>query len=104
MNFKNLNVEEFKETIEKTEDAFVLDVRTEAELVDGSVEGYTLIDINQADFQDKIDELDKSKTYFVYCRAGGRSARACTIMGEMGFEKLYNLAGGITAWNEYHNK
>jgi rhodanese-related sulfurtransferase len=35
----------------------------------------------------------------VYCRSGARSAKACEIMNELGFENAYNLLGGILAWN-----
>jgi rhodanese-related sulfurtransferase len=45
-----------------------------------------------------LEELDKDKTYFVYCLAGGRSAQACGIMKQLGFEKVYNLVGGISQW------
>jgi rhodanese-related sulfurtransferase len=34
----------------------------------------------------------------VYCKAGGRSAQACAIMNQLGFEKTYNLLGGFTEW------
>jgi rhodanese-related sulfurtransferase len=34
----------------------------------------------------------------VYCRSGVRSAKACQMMGSQGFEKLYNLDGGILEW------
>ena len=46
----------------------------------------------------KLDELDKSKNYYVYCKAGGRSAQACAIMNQMGFETTFNLEGGFSQW------
>lgn len=101
MSFKNITVTEFKNKIESEADAVILDVRSEMELADGSVPNHILIDIMQPDFANKISELDKDKTYLVYCRSGNRSGKACALMGQMGFTKLYNLEGGIMAWNAF---
>jgi rhodanese-related sulfurtransferase len=43
--------------------------------------------------------MDKTKNYYVYCKAGGRSAQACIIMNQMGFENTFNLEGGFMNWN-----
>ncbi|MDC3301075.1 rhodanese-like domain-containing protein, partial [Flavobacteriaceae bacterium] len=37
--------------------------------------------------------------YFVYCKAGSRSAQACAVMHQMGFEYTYNLEGGFSKWS-----
>lgn len=100
MNFQNINVVEFKNKIANGSNIEILDVRSQAELEDGSVPNHKLIDIMQPDFTSKIAQLDKNKTYLVYCRSGNRSGKACAMMAEMGFKELYNLAGGIMAWNE----
>lgn len=41
--------------------------------------------------------MDKSKDYFIFCRSGNRSAQACGIMAELGFN-VYNLKGGVGMW------
>ena len=46
------------------------------------------------------NELDKKKSYFVYCRSGKRSYSACEIMKELGFTNLYNLESGYLDWVE----
>jgi rhodanese-related sulfurtransferase len=51
-------------------------------------------------FVTEIESLDKTKNYYVYCRSGMRSAKACEIMNELGFENAYNLVGGILEWEE----
>ncbi|MGB0526022.1 MAG: rhodanese-like domain-containing protein, partial [Flammeovirgaceae bacterium] len=56
------------------------------------------INFNSPDFISEVDELDKNKSYFIYCRSGARSANACMQMSTMGFTKLTNLQGGILGW------
>lgn len=78
----------------------ILDVRTAKEFADGHVAGAVNIDVNQADFAQKIDELDRSKTYIVYCRSGRRSRKAVGIMAAKGFKNLYNVSDGFVGWNK----
>lgn len=99
MSFKNIDVAAFKGKIAQETETVILDVRSQAELADGSVPNHILIDIMQPDFSSKIAQLDKNKTYLVYCRSGNRSGKACSLMAQMGFQSLYNLEGGIMAWN-----
>ncbi len=96
MNYNNIDAVEFKKLID--EGGIVLDVRSPGELAEGSITGYKQINLFDRSFKTEIDRLDKSKTYLVYCRSGNRSGQACAIMDQMGFEKLYNLNGGISAW------
>ena len=56
--------------------------------------------MDQQDFIFDLEELDKNKNYYVYCRSGNRSAQACAIMNQLGFKNAYNLSGGILEWNE----
>ncbi len=77
----------------------ILDVRTEDENAMKKIPGSINIDIYKGQgFVYKVDELDKTKNYYVYCMAGGRSAQACSIMNQLGFENTYNLLGGISEW------
>ncbi len=97
---KNLSQEEWKEGIESGENLEILDVRTPDEFQEGHIPGAHNIDIYKGQgFLDEINNLDKSKEYFVYCRSGARSAQACALMQQQGIEKSYNLMGGITEWN-----
>ncbi len=78
----------------------IIDVRTPGEVSDGYIPGTTLFfDINSDDFDAKIDKLDKSKKYIVYCKSGGRSSRAVETMSEKGFKYIYELEGGISSWS-----
>ena len=76
----------------------IIDVRTPAEYAGGHLAEAVNIDFNAPDFKDKINLLDKSKTYFVYCRTANRSSSAVKVMAEIGFKDIYNMTGGITEW------
>lgn len=76
----------------------LLDVRTHEEFQSGHIPGALMIDYYDKDFAIRISTLDKAKTIYVYCRSGGRSGRAMKMLQEQGFDRLYNLDGGIKAW------
>lgn len=85
--------------LEQTKNTVVIDVRTPGETAAGVIEGVDLfIDFNAPNFAAEVAKLDKSKTYVLYCRSGGRSAAASQVFVDKGFKTVYNLAGGITAW------
>lgn len=81
------------------ENAVILDVRTPEEVAQGIIPNAIVIDIYKGQgFIDDIQKLDKTKTYYVYCKSGGRSGQACGVMNQLGFENVYNLIGGFTDW------
>lgn len=95
----NLEQEVWRDQLNEDANAVILDVRTEDEFNEGIIPGAINIDIYKGQgFIYSIEELDKSKNYYVYCRSGGRSGQACSIMKELGFENAYNLLGGIMNW------
>ncbi len=97
---KELTREEWKEQITKDEDAVLLDVRTEEEVEQGHIPGALNLDIYKGqEFVEELEKLDKSKNYYVYCRSGARSAQACTVMDQMGFNNTYNLLEGFSKWD-----
>ena len=76
----------------------IIDVRTPEEFAEGHLPGADLIDISAADFDSRIEALDRSATYFVYCRSDNRSGQATALMADLGFESIYELEGGTVAW------
>ncbi len=76
----------------------LLDVRTPAEYASGHLPQARNFDIEGADFANKIAALDKNATYAVYCHSGSRSGAALAQMTASGFSHVYDLAGGIGAW------
>ena len=96
---KNVGVEEF-DKLRAEKNAVVLDVRTETEFKAGHIPGAINLDFQSPDFQKKVAELDKSKTYLVHCAGGVRSAKACTAMDKIAFTNLVNLEPGFRAWEK----
>ena len=95
----NLQQEKWVSQLEADTNAVILDVRTEDEWNDGIIPNAINIDIYKGQgFIYEVDQLDKSKNYYVYCKAGGRSEQACNIMNQLGFENTYNLLGGMMQW------
>lgn len=96
----NLSQEDWISQYEADDNAVILDVRTEDEYNDGIIFSAINIDIHKGQgFIEELELLDKNKNYYVYCRSGARSAKACEIMNELGFENAYNLIGGILDWD-----
>ena len=90
-----------QQIVDAGEDAIVLDVRTAAELLEtGRIEGATNLDYFEGDFETGLDALDQTKPVLVYCKSGGRSRKACKLLAQKGFTNIFNLDGGMTAWQK----
>ena len=95
----DLTQNDWTEQLEQDDNAVILDVRTAQEVEMGIIPKAIHIDIYKGQgFIDEIKKLDKTKNYYVYCRAGARSAQACAIMNQLGFKNAFNLVGGFTQW------
>jgi rhodanese-related sulfurtransferase len=70
--------------------ATLIDVRTPQEYDEGHLEGAINIDVQAADFDERVQELPRDEPYVVYCRSGSRSAQAISRMEELGFTDLTN--------------
>ncbi|WP_306352238.1 rhodanese-like domain-containing protein [Flavobacterium sp. '19STA2R22 D10 B1'] len=96
----NLTQENWVSQLEADTNAVILDVRTPEEYHRGGIAGAINIDIYKGQgFIYQVEELDKSKNYYVYCQAGARSGQACNIMNQLGFENTFNLMGGMMQWD-----
>lgn len=82
------------------EDFVLLDVRTPREFSRGRVAGAVNLDFQAPDFKERLAALDKSKAYLVHCAVGGRSRSAADAMTAAGFGTVYDLLGGLTAWEK----
>ena len=94
---QNVDVAKFKEMVTNG-NTIILDVRTPEETAGGTIDQASTIDFYDPEFTKKIKVMDSSKNILVYCKAGGRSAQAAEILVQNGFKHVYNLDGGISAW------
>lgn len=82
------------------EDALVIDVRDAAEYTKGHILGARSAPL--ADLERRLAELAKFKArpVIVHCESGNRSTNAIGILRRNGFANVYNLAGGLAAWQQ----
>ncbi|WP_341903489.1 rhodanese-like domain-containing protein [Fluviicola taffensis] len=78
----------------------LLDVRTSNEYNQGHIAGAFQADWNNPDqFKERVASLDKQQPLYIYCLAGSRSSAAQKWLIKEGFKTVFNLQGGINAWN-----
>lgn len=81
-------------------DNVLLDVRTAEEYEEGHLPNSINLNVNSEDFNAALDTLDKSKTYYVYCKSGKRSTNAVNKLHKAGVENLINLKDGYSAYKK----
>lgn len=77
----------------------LIDVRTPEEFNEGHIANAVNINFLADDFEANVANLDKEKPVMVYCKSGGRSAKASARLKELGFKNITDLEGGISNWN-----
>lgn len=82
------------------EESIILDVREEAELLMGSIDGSLHYPVGH--LRQRLSELDPEKSYVTLCSLGVRSYLAARILTQNGFKKVRVLSAGLPAWNYYH--
>ncbi|NBC26724.1 MAG: rhodanese-like domain-containing protein [Bacteroidetes bacterium] len=93
---KETNVEELKKKKETGDTFTLLDVREPHEVHISKIADSTLIPLD--DLPGRLNELDKNAEIVVMCRSGGRSAKACELLQNNGFNHVSNLKGGVNEW------
>ncbi|RQO29798.1 hypothetical protein DBR32_14535 [Taibaiella sp. KBW10] len=96
---EKLKATAFETKVKEEGTAQLLDVRTPEEYATGHIEGAVNNNVDAAGFDQNVAHLDKEKPVLVYCKGGGRSADAATKLKALGFKKVYDLEGGMLAWN-----
>jgi len=98
-NFSQISVKDFKKEMQNNE-KILIDVRTpwELDIYWKIRENQILIDINDKSFESKIQKLDKSKKYLIYCWHGNRSVVAREYMKSLDFVYVKDLEWGIDLW------
>jgi rhodanese-related sulfurtransferase len=77
----------------------IIDVREPHEYHEGHIPGSELIPLNT--LPNHTARLERQKTLVLVCRSGRRSASAANYLAGLGFEKIYNLQGGMLEWLSY---
>ncbi|OFN80879.1 rhodanese-like domain-containing protein [Streptococcus sp. HMSC061D10] len=91
---KEITFDDFYHLYQK-ESLSVLDVREVEEFETLHLEGARNLPLSQ--LADTYEQLDKTQPYYVICKSGIRSARACQFLAEHGYE-VVNVQGGMDAF------
>lgn len=97
-----ISPQEMYDALKSDSSAQLVDVRTAKEYGVNHLKDAQNICVTNDDFEEKVKTLDKSKPVYVYCKRGGRSAKAAKLLNEMGFVEVYDLQGGIMNWEDDH--
>ena len=96
-NFNRIALKDASQKLQNGWQPYVLDVRGESE-----AQIVSLDFVDRLHPHSKVNEiatqLPKDKDILIHCKMGGRSAKACAQLAELGFTRLYNLEGGIVGW------
>lgn len=76
----------------------ILDVRTPEEYHEGHIAGAMNLDFKSANFQDRLANLSRERTYLVHCGSGGRSGPTVKMMEKLGFTKILHMEAGYNSW------
>jgi len=95
---QNVTVNAAAELIDQNPDIVILDVRTPVEYWYSHIENAVNINYYSFSFNSQLRQLDRNKTYIVHCHSGVRSGNTLPLMQEAGFNKIYHMNGGFSAW------
>ncbi len=98
-NGASLNARPFAKLMKKKH-ALVVDVRTAEEFAAGHLEGAVNLDQAGGSLLRDLSAIDRSAPVLLYCGSGVRSAKAKAVLLQAGFPKVYDLQGGIQAWQQ----
>lgn len=96
----NLQPTQFKTAFENDKNARLIDVRQDWEFKKGHIEKAVNIDVMSDTFEAEVSKISRTTPIYVYCYSGGRSTEAAEKLKELGFKKIVNLSGGISAWEK----
>ncbi len=95
-NYNNITVSQLSEELKSKKDKQFIDVRTQAEFKDSHIRDFKNMPLQT--LGNNLNKLDKNKPVYVICQSGGRSANASGLLSKAGFDKVYNIKGGMMAW------
>ena len=96
-----VSVAQLEEIIKSDPEVILVDVRRAAEIAGGVLPGNKVyIEYGTPGYEEKLAQLDKSQSYYLYCHSGLRSAQAANLLKKLGFMHVYNVEGGIVEWRK----
>jgi rhodanese-related sulfurtransferase len=95
--YETISPAELSERMRRNDDLLLIDVREPEEHALARIEGARLLPLSL--FPEWAETLDANKEIVFMCHHGIRSAQVCAFLARQGYNKLYNLAGGIDAWS-----
>ena len=102
MNYQTLLPRELNEKLERGGNFRLIDVREYAEYEIARIEGAQLLPMSR--INEWLGQLNPEEEIVFFCHHGVRSAHVCAYLSRQGFEKLYNLTGGIDLWSQEVDK
>jgi thioredoxin 1 len=97
LKFKSLPVHEFYKKYLQDKNSLIIDVREYADYKKSRIENAVNIPFTEG-LDVAADTINKEKSLFIYCYAGGRSKKAALFFYDKGFRKLYSMKGGMMGW------
>jgi len=101
--YNDVTVEEAKILIDKSDNIYIVDVRTQNEFNAGHIKGAVQIPVDE--FEKAVNEgkIPPGKTVLIYCQSGNRSSRAADMLGKTGYnnvkdQSVNNMIGGFGEW------
>lgn len=94
---KEITTKELARKLKDGEKLNMVDVREDEEIAHGKIPGAYHIPLGE--LSDRLNELNKYKQYYMICRSGGRSGKACTFLNEQGYDVI-NMVGGMLDWED----
>jgi len=91
---------ELKDRLDAGEAPLLVDVREHFERDIADLPEHGQLRIPTGEFAERVAEIDRDREVVVYCRSGGRSEWATRILQEEGYDRVFNLSGGVLGWRE----
>ena len=98
VNESEIDVTEVKQKLDRGDNFVLIDVREPHEYKICNIPGAKLIPLGE--FPKHVGEFDPEADIVIHCKSGMRSAKACAVLKNAGFQHVRNMVGGILAWSD----
>jgi len=96
---QQVSIEQVADLVEN-EKYQLIDLRTPKEVEKGgTIELSKIMNFRSSDFEQQVDLMDKHGKYILYCKSGGRSAKALKMFNEKGFQNVKEMNAGYDGWS-----